>query len=142
MSNDEHITVWLEEEYGYRYWRWDTGMTADELVAWWSALKSVGQYFFSPVHLPGQLTELHELPIAETDEKVMEALDKAAALYKEGKDDEALKLLHPAPWWKHFKARIENPDNPGVWYCHIHMDDDSILVKPDGVSVRHAGYER
>jgi len=20
------VTVWLEEEYGYRYWRWDTGI--------------------------------------------------------------------------------------------------------------------
>jgi hypothetical protein len=140
MTN-EKITVWLEEEYGYRYWQWDTGMTAQELVSWWSNLSSVGEYFMSPAHLPGLLTQLHDEPIAESKEEVFRRLEEAERLLKEGKNDEAMLLLNPAPWWKHFRASIENPDNPGVWYCHVHMDDDSILVMANGKRIKHAGYE-
>lgn len=64
----EFVVVWLEEEYGYRYWRWEPGMTGDELVQWWKELKSVLPYFFSPAGgvakcgkrhpgLPGKLEE-------------------------------------------------------------------------------------
>lgn len=55
---DEYIVVWLEEEYGYRHWRWEPGMTATELVNWWKNLKTVGLYFFSPTGLPGKVVHI------------------------------------------------------------------------------------
>lgn len=64
----EFVVVWLEEEYGFRYWRWEPGLTADELVEWWKQLNSVAPYFFSPAgsvgfckrspSLPGKLEQL------------------------------------------------------------------------------------
>lgn len=38
----------IEEEYGYRYWVWETAKSKQEMIAWWSALESVNEYFFNP----------------------------------------------------------------------------------------------
>ena len=61
----EKITVYLEEEYGYRYWLWETGMTEEELRAFWGGLPSVSPYFYDPRGLPGKLTPLETNPTAE-----------------------------------------------------------------------------
>lgn len=77
MTEHEYVVVWLEEEYGYRYWRWEPEMTAAELIEWWKSLKSVAPYFFSPAGgacyckrspgLPGKLEELdwEEFPMID-----------------------------------------------------------------------------
>ena len=55
------ITVYIEEEYGYRYWVWETGMSEEKLIQWWKDLPSVMPFFFSPAKsltkLPGKLKQ-------------------------------------------------------------------------------------
>lgn len=56
-----NITVILSEEYGYRTWKWETSMTADELATWWQTLPTVNPYFFNPSgKLPGTMTRVQE----------------------------------------------------------------------------------
>lgn len=50
--------VLLEEEYGYRDWFWFPLMTPTELIIWWENLESVGEYFFSPEPLPGDVIQV------------------------------------------------------------------------------------
>jgi hypothetical protein len=52
------ITVWIMEEYGYRYWRWATGMTSDQLCAFWASIPAINMDFLSSKHLPGKLIQL------------------------------------------------------------------------------------
>ena len=42
------IIVYVEEEYGYRYWKWNTGVSTEELIKWWNELESVDAFFFNP----------------------------------------------------------------------------------------------
>lgn len=73
MEATEHpdqVIVLLEEEYGYRNWIWYTGMSETELIEWWKNLRSVDPYFFTPVGLPGTLTEIE----SDEDEAEAEAL--------------------------------------------------------------------
>jgi hypothetical protein len=74
MSN-ESITVWIEEEYGYKYWRWESNMTSAELVAWWKAMESVEPYFWSFDNVPGKMTEvtMDECPVLADDDKLWKA---------------------------------------------------------------------
>ena len=37
--SDSTVKVFVEEEYGYRYWMWDTLMTPEALIAWWQGLQ-------------------------------------------------------------------------------------------------------
>merc|ERR1711959_48038 len=63
---DEAVTVFLEEEFGYRYWIWRTGMTPTRLIAWWKALPTVSPYFDpSKGGLPGELTLAGSAQISE-----------------------------------------------------------------------------
>ena len=65
------MKIFIEEEYGYRYWIWDTNKTADELVLWWSSLETVSPFFFDPSQsLPfGTVSPLSEdcMGIPETE---------------------------------------------------------------------------
>lgn len=106
------VRVLIEEEYGFRYWLWDTGMSAEALVTWWKGLASVKPYFYSPVDLPGSVEELG-LPEDTPDEEAGELWD---AMLADAKEECA------------------------GWSAHLHMDDDSILVAPGTVRHRHAGY--
>ena len=49
MSN---ITVALEEEYGYRYWVWETGMDEATLIQWLKDQKNDDTFIF--LDLPGR----------------------------------------------------------------------------------------
>ena len=108
----DSVKVFVEEEYGYRYWRWDTGMAPEALIAWWQALPSVVPYFFSPASLPGKMTEIavanRRDPSREDYDAFFAALD-AARLSAQG------------------------------WDLHIHQDNDSDLRHDDKVYV-HAGF--
>lgn len=35
------MTVYIEEEYGYRYWKAEVDMTENALAAWWATLTEV-----------------------------------------------------------------------------------------------------
>lgn len=40
--------VLINEEYGYRYWRFLFNGSQNELIAWWKGLASVNPFFFNP----------------------------------------------------------------------------------------------
>jgi len=63
----ETIRLLLDEEYGYRSWVWDSGMSAKELISWWKNLHSVMIGFFDPRKLPGSFMEI--------EDKVFDQLD-------------------------------------------------------------------
>jgi hypothetical protein len=42
------IIVHVEEEYGYRYWKWNTGKSTQEFIDWWLNLETVSSFFFQP----------------------------------------------------------------------------------------------
>lgn len=49
MSN---VVVALEEEYGYRYWIWETGMNEADLIQWLKDQKNDDTFIF--LDLPGK----------------------------------------------------------------------------------------
>lgn len=49
MSN---VVVALEEEYGYRYWLWDTGMNEADLIQWLKSQKEDDTFIF--LKIPGK----------------------------------------------------------------------------------------
>ena len=65
------MKIFIEEEYGYRYWIWTTGKTKSEMISWWSELETVSTFFFNPSHsLPfGDVNPLSEdcMDIPEAD---------------------------------------------------------------------------
>jgi len=110
----DNVTVFVKEEYGYRYWTWESGMSAGALVAWWKALPSVSEYFFTPEGLPGKMT-LISLDMEEAEEA----------------DD----------IWAAFEHKVkEEKEKCNGWKVHVHLDDDSWLKTPDGETHHHAGY--
>lgn len=42
------LIIWIEEEYGYRYWKWEVSMKLDAFLDWWKGLESVDSFFFNP----------------------------------------------------------------------------------------------
>ena len=40
--------VLINEEYGYRYWRFLFNGSREELITWWKNLASVNPFFFNP----------------------------------------------------------------------------------------------
>jgi hypothetical protein len=50
----EGVVVALEEEYGYRYWVWETGMDVQSLKDFFQNMNPL-DYFFDPRNLPGKL---------------------------------------------------------------------------------------
>ncbi len=120
VTTDSVVTVWLEEEYGYRYWRWDTGMTLEKLIAWWTALPSVIPFFFDPKQLPGRLAQLD-----------FEEWTDAVTVRTKGYKGRPTTLF--------ITCADEHRDD--IVRAHLHQDDDSCLVVPDLGLIRHAGYQ-
>jgi len=60
MTNDnQNITVFISEEYGYRYWSWEPEMTKEQFSNWWKNLtdSDIIKYYFNIKALPGVMTE-------------------------------------------------------------------------------------
>ena len=52
----KEVKVLLDEEYGYRMWEWRTGMSEEQLIAWWKAQPSMKDHYFNPnTTLPGKI---------------------------------------------------------------------------------------
>lgn len=137
------ITVWLEEEWGYRYWRWDTGMTHEELVSFWKGMETVAPYFFSLHGLPGTLTSLDQdewdratrTILGETPEdfRVEDWIPEASS------DDREVRA-----WAKKLAHILASPLRLDIYKAHIHEDEDSVLKLPgeDEPLVYHKGFKR
>ena len=39
------MTVYIEEEYGYRYWKAEVDMTEDALSDWWTTLSDISDLY-------------------------------------------------------------------------------------------------
>ena len=55
LDANGHAVVLVDEEYGYRYHVWYTGMTPSELEAYWSAIPRMADHYMDPTKtLPGE----------------------------------------------------------------------------------------
>lgn len=77
FSASEHApcgtTVILDEEHGVATWIWDSGLTPEELVKYWSALLSVDHLYINLKRLPGTIV------------RVLPTRSRGIVLSKEGK---------------------------------------------------------
>ena len=107
------VTVYVEEECGYRHWIWSPGLTVDELVEMWKARPDFRDAFMDPSEssLPGTWKRI----VDAFSEDMVEMVDE------EGKGYDLREL------------------RKGV-SAHIHVEHDTYLTLPDGTEVRHAGY--
>lgn len=54
---DNSIEVFINEEYGYRYWKWTPNMTEQEFIAWYKDLtdSDIIKFYFNIRSLPGKV---------------------------------------------------------------------------------------
>jgi hypothetical protein len=59
--NNQNITVFLNEEFGYRTYMWTPNMTQDEFVNWWDNLtdSDIIKYYFNLKSLPGTIKQVN-----------------------------------------------------------------------------------
>ena len=71
------LTVWVEEEWGYRHWRWETSMDREGLARFWrDHLARDPQMRWNTARRHGALRgRLEEITSAEYDEAVMNLPD-------------------------------------------------------------------
>lgn len=113
-STEKGVIVHLNEEYGYREWLWQTGMSTEELIEWWSSLETVNPHFMDPSKtLPGELRRVWGVSPREV---VVE--------------------VDPVEGGGHIYVQ-----NPSGWSAHLHMDDDSFLRLPGGKTLHHKGFK-
>lgn len=68
---DNGVRVLLEEEYGYRYWIWDTLMVEEELIEWFKTYIGKDDTVFSdPRNLHGRrkLVNIGDFKRAKTED--------------------------------------------------------------------------
>ena len=128
----------LDEEYGYRTWLWHTGMTPDELVAFWEGLESVMPYFFDPRKLPGTLAPAW---FGDDAEDGIWSIDPDTLGWEDCDDEECCVGEHVVGT----QVFVPHPEcdehgRQGGWTGHIHQDDDS-GIGGGGITFRHKGYE-
>lgn len=126
------ITVLLEEEYGYRFWTWDTGLTEPELIKYWLTKTSVNDLFFSPEgKLPGKVYESLFYPREDYIRDIKKAWgdELTEAKFAEIMADPYVQ--------KPTYYELCQSDEPHIWRAHIHCDDDSYLVDAEGKSYLH-----
>lgn len=78
------VIVSLKEEYGYRHWIWETGMTPEALKDYFSNMDPVSHYFDPSKSLPGILhpAEPMEEIIIVYDNASPPSLDSASFIHK------------------------------------------------------------
>ena len=119
----ERAVVMLDEEYGYRSWVWYTGMSDEELRAYWEGLATVSDFFFDPRTLPGVL--IPWWPDPGNPKGGIFTFDPEGFGWS---DDEPVGTV---VWMRHQNI---------LWMGHIHQDDDSGIGHPDLGGIRHAGF--
>jgi len=128
------VTVFINEEYGYRTWIWETGMDAKTLTEWWQNMTSTAKLFFNlEGNLPGWVHQIYEAQpeppapgwhqVSENDVYTDEgALEQQWILVSSGGGTAQFSLPQDA------------------WHAHIHCDYDTVLIDVRGAKYRHAGY--
>ena len=133
MKSGEKITVLVEEEYGYRYFIWHTGMTKDQLVKFWTGCETMSEHFWNPSYsLPAD--EIYETCIATSDE-FRDDLIKYCG-YQPWEADEKMKGVKKT---RGDYKKEASKSGDGLWTCHIHDESDSWLSGPDGEVYKHKG---
>ena len=123
-SMTDTLTVFIEEEYGYRYWIWKFKGTRDELLAWWTSLESVIPFFFNPFNPSEGMAKLGTMTELEDDCVIYD--DKGG--YTIDKEKEAKWL--EATFAENYSFAM-----------HIHGDDDSSLYDRETDKIfHHAGW--
>lgn len=118
VDSQGKVVVCLDEEYGYRMWLWDTGMTVEELTRWWTEMATVSPHFMDPSKtLPGKLQRAY--PVSETE----------VAVYREDLADGTV------------DSGFLYVTTPKGWSAHLHEDDDSYLRVPTGETLHHKGFK-
>ena len=131
------VTIFLEEEYGYRHWLWETCMDADSLIKWWRTGRAGGpDYFFDPRTLPGKLTSLYDLTESPYE---IEAILTDSSLTDAEKEAKLNSIVEAPPRWIKVEDNqlpnldaevLDIPALTGGWKAHIHMNDDSWIMPP------------
>jgi hypothetical protein len=122
LNHERQAIVFLTEEFGYREWLWYTGMTGEELAAFWRGLKTVEPFFHDPRVLPGTL-----IPVW-IDACFMTFNPDGFSPDEEGEEVAIL-------------GTCDEGDLSQCWSGHIHMDNDSGLCSPAGDGITHAGFK-
>ena len=83
------MKIFLEEEYGYRYWLWDTGKDKEAVLSWWAELETVIPFFYNPAQtLPfGKV-----LPLDDAALKRLRAAGAEAYMHLHEDDDSFLSV--------------------------------------------------
>ena len=139
--SNHSIVVLVEEEYGYRTWIWLTGMSAEELKAWWSTKKTVNAFFYDgPVSFPGEVHRIYHESV-----HMREIMEMAAS--REGEESEHFtndetefylaeegegRTIIPV------SEKLKLPEDH--WYMHLHTDNDSYMTTADGEVIKHEGW--
>jgi hypothetical protein len=120
--------VLVEEEF-HKYYFWFTLMTTTQLEEWWQELDSVLFYSFSPAPL---------------SEKTHQELQEEALRTKDFTTMFCAFLTEPLPGevirtnWQDYRPLR---DTHKYYELLLHMDNDSVLIKPDGCYIFHDGCE-
>jgi len=131
--SNHSIVVLVEEEYGYRNWIWLTGMSAEELKAWWSTKKTVNAFFYDgPVSFPGEVHRIyhesaHMRKLMEESEHFTD--DETEFYLAEEGDGHTISLI---------SEKLKLPEDH--WYMHLHTDNDSYMRTSDGETIYHEGH--
>lgn len=78
VDDQGHAVVLVDEEYGYKYHVWFTGMTPAALEAYWTAIPSMAAHYMNPSKsLPGRW----ETAMTEDDEKAWSEAYRSGEFY-------------------------------------------------------------
>ncbi len=99
MSNKQMTEVYLEEEYGYREWRFTFFGNQVELEDWWSNLKSVHSFWMDPAGTIEKLGVGTMEQVRDYDDPLFEEWTIMIHLHQD--DDSFLLILEDMRWVKH-----------------------------------------
>lgn len=127
------LTVYVEEEYGFRYWFWFPDMSEDELMAYWEKC-NIEEHFFNPCGLPGDM-----VPVPPDEECKEAYIDSDYSLmnnqFEKGSESERAEIIASydkwqKKWFPNEAMWYEGSRSASKWRAHTHMEDDSWLKKP------------
>jgi|GEM_PF-2261007 len=130
-ERQKRTLVLVEEEIGYRRHFWFTDMSAKQLEDWWEEQECVFLLFPVPISEDGK-KGLKKVIEREEEEAVVAGMMLFASDVLPG---EVMTAKSKAEYQAYYAARSE-----GKYYeLLLHMDDDSVLIRPDGSYIFHKG---